>query len=616
MVLVDKTGSIVLINAEIERMFGYSRSELLGRSIDFLVPHRFQTRHGDLREGFAAHLSARKMGAGRELFAQRADLTEFPVEIGLNPIDTVEGMMVLGTVVDISERKHAEKELQESNERYRKLFTINPQPMWVFDNETLRFLEVNDAAVLHYGYSRDEFLAMTIKDIRPPEEIEGLITDLIHNSYPGPNTRTKHHLKKDGSKIVVEVTAHPLIFNGVGARLVLVTDITEKRSLADQLRQSQKMEAVGSLAGGIAHDFNNLLTAINGYTELALRLPDIDDRVKRNLKEVKRAGERAAGLTRQLLAFSRKQVLQPRVLDLNEIVEDIERMLRRLIGADIDLDTALDKDLGNIHADPGQIEQVIVNLVVNARDAMPDGGKLTIETANVTLDEEYASTHLGVTSGRYVMLAICDTGVGMSEEVKERAFEPFFTTKEVGRGTGLGLATVYGIVQQSSGNVWVYSEAGAGTTIEVYLPIYESSDDARDKEHTVQGDLSGKERVLVVEDDEQVRELTAEILKLHGYEVETAHNGDQALSICRERGGAVDLLLTDIIMPGMSGERLVESMAAEFPEIKVLYMSGYTDNAVIRRNVLTEGASFLQKPFSPTAMAAKVREVLDGKDGE
>lgn len=387
-----------------------------------------------------------------------------------------------------------------------------------------------------------------------------------------------------------------------------------EREKEEQLRQSQKMEAIGKLAGGVAHDFNNLLTAITGYSDLSLRHLDKTDRLYRNLQEIKKAGERAAGLTRQLLAFSRKQVLQPKVLDLNAVIVDLNKMLQRLIGEDIDMMLMLKPDLGKVKADPGQIEQILMNLLVNARDAMPVGGKLTIETANLYVNEQSAHGHPSVPQGCYVVLSVSDTGCGMDIATQERIFEPFFTTKEVGKGTGLGLSTVYGVVQQSGGDVWVESEVGKGTTFKVYLPREDELAESVEVE-TETVIPAGTETVLLVEDETIVRKMTKEILQLSGYQVLEASNGQEALMVCEQHHDPVHLMLTDVVMPLMSGRELAEHLAQRRPEIKVLYMSGYTDDAIVHHGVLEKGTAFLEKPFTPNGLSRKVREVLDGSKG-
>jgi len=385
------------------------------------------------------------------------------------------------------------------------------------------------------------------------------------------------------------------------------------RNTENQLVQSQKLEAVGRLAGGISHDFNNLLTVILGYTDISKRTLKEGDPLLRNLEEIGKASERAASLTRQLLAFSRKQVMQPKVFDLNTVVSDLKKMLRRMIGEDIELRVISEADLGNIKADPVQLEQVIMNLVVNARDAMPRGGKLSIETSNVYLDESYAREHVSVDPGEYVMLAISDTGCGMNEETRQRIFEPFFTTKESGKGTGLGLSMVYGIVKQSGGNIWVYSEEGRGTTFKIYFPRVT----AEAEEYRRVGDTfempKGSETILLVEDAALVRTLARQVLETAGYKVLEAASAEAALTICEPNGTRIDLLLTDVVMPGMSGNDMSKILLARQPDMPVLYMSGYTDEAIVQHGVLEAGINFLQKPFSPGALALKVREVLDAK---
>ena len=424
-------------------------------------------------------------------------------------------------------------------------------------------------------------------------------------------------LIKDGSTRFIEsqgsVIRDP---EGKPAKVVVVSrDITERRKLEEQLRHSQKMEAVGQLAGGVAHDFNNLLTVINGYSELMLQQLKPDDPNQRNVTEIKKAGDRAASLTRQLLAFSRRQVLLPQVLNLNIIIANMQTMLRRLIGEDIDLVTNQREGLGRAQADPGQVEQILLNLAVNARDAMPQGGKLTIETANVDLDESYARNHVSVKPGPHVMLAVSDTGIGMDAETQKRIFEPFFTTKEPGKGTGLGLSTVYGIVKQSEGSIWVYSEPGHGTTFKVYLPRVDKPIEVVGATKAEAERPRGTETILLVEDDASVRLLVRATLESNGYHVLETTNGAEALLVSQQHTGNIHLLLTDLVMPGMSGRILAEQMVTLRTGLQVLFMSGYTDDAVVRHGGLEAGMAFIQKPFTPDGLAGKVREVLDGSCG-
>jgi signal transduction histidine kinase/ActR/RegA family two-component response regulator len=379
----------------------------------------------------------------------------------------------------------------------------------------------------------------------------------------------------------------------------------------EQLRQSQKMEAIGQLAGGVAHDFNNLLTAICGHSELSLNRLTPEDPIHRHLEQIKKSGERAAALTRQLLAFSRKQILQPKIIDLNQIVIDMNKMLQRLIGEDVDLLMGLAADLGKVKADPNQIEQILMNLSINARDAMPQGGRLTIETSNVHLSKEYSSDHLSVRPGHYVMLAVSDNGCGMDAETQAHIFEPFFTTKEVGKGTGLGLATVYGIVKQSEGTIWLYSEVGGGTAFKIYLPCAEASMIEVEIEADDRESSQGTETVLLVEDEEVVREMATEILRNSGYHVLEAKHGHEAMTLERQHSGVIHLMLTDVVMPQMSGRELAERLTPLRRDMKVLYMSGYTDDAIVHHGVLEEGTAFIAKPFTPSALARKVRETID-----
>jgi PAS domain S-box-containing protein len=500
--------------------------------------------------------------------------------------------------------------LRDSEGRYRLLFASNPHPMWVYDRATLHFLAVNEAAVALYGYSTEEFLQMTIKDIRPPEDVPALVDDLAKPGTGLTLRRERRHRRKDGTVLAVEVSSHTLMFDGHDAALVLAQDVTRHKQLQAQFQQAQKMEAVGRLAGGVAHDFNNLLTAILGQTHLMRTRPDLQASIAEEVAEIDKAATRAAGLTRQLLAFSRQQVLQPQVLDLNHVIADMEKMLGRLIGEHIRIVVAPAADLGAVRADPGQIEQVLMNLVVNARDAMPAGGKIILETGNATLDEGYAQGRIDLEPGRYVMLAVSDTGSGMTPETRARIFEPFFTTKEVGRGTGLGLSTVHGIVKQSGGHVEVYTELGQGTTFKIYLPLAQEPSRPAEANAPVVRQLGGSETIVVVEDEDTIRVLMRRVLTGNGYTVLEASDGSEAISLC-ERQQRIDLLITDVVMPLMNGPDMVRRVCAARPGVRVLFISGYTDQALIHQGLKTPGATFLQKPFTPDTLLAKIREILD-----
>jgi signal transduction histidine kinase/ActR/RegA family two-component response regulator len=418
----------------------------------------------------------------------------------------------------------------------------------------------------------------------------------------------------DGTSFPVELVASVVPFEGKEYRCLNARDITVRRSLEGQLRQSQKMEAIGRLAGGVAHDFNNVLTAVLGFSDLAQAKLGHEDPVRKDLDEIRTAGERAAGLTRQLLAFRRKEIIEMEVLDLAGVVTEVGSMLRRVIGEDIQLLTVLPPMESSVRADRGQLEQVLMNLAVNSRDAMRQGGRITIEVRNIDLDESYVGLHLDVLPGRYVVLSVSDTGTGIDAETKKHIFEPFFTTKEAGRGTGLGLATVYGIVKQSGGSIGVYSEAGHGTTFRIYLPRVEAGvASAREAKlpWNESACLRGHEMVLLLEDDHSVRSMAREVLLSSGYDVREASNGPDALALFGSLHGKVDIVVSDVVMPEMGGREVFQRLRALDPRLKVLFTSGYTDDAVIRKGVLDHDVPFLQKPFTPTALLAKVRDVLD-----
>jgi PAS domain S-box-containing protein len=510
----------------------------------------------------------------------------------------------------VKQRQHAEEALRETNQTLQSLVQTSPLAIIATDLDG-NVKSWNSAAEQMFGWTESEVsgrLYSTLTDYNP-QEIDSFIEIALQGGIvAGLETKCQC---KDGSLIDVSISSAALRdarqnINGV---MAVIADITERKHLEHQFLQAQKMEAVGRLAGGIAHDFNNLLTAIIGYSQMSLSRLHSQDPMRKDIEEVESAGQRAAALTGQLLAFSRKQVVQPQVLDLNTVVTDLTKMLQRLIGEDVELQTSLDPDAWNVKVDRGQIEQIIMNLAVNSRDAMPDGGKLTIETSNVQLDEDYANGHIDATPGPYVMLAIADTGSGMDKETESRIFEPFFTTKEQGRGTGLGLSTVYGIVKQSGGSIGVYSELGQGTTFKVYLPrIEESVDLAKAREDDC---ARGTETVLLVEDSDTVRKLARKLLEEDGYKVLEASSGDDGWQVSEHHQGPIDLLLTDLVMPGTSGREIAQRLMSRRPQMRVLYMSGYTDDAIVRHRVLDAKAPFIQKPFTRDALIRKVREVLD-----
>jgi len=501
--------------------------------------------------------------------------------------------------------------LGKSEQKYRLLFESNPHPMWVYDLENLAFLMVNNAAVKKYGYSREEFLAMTIKDIRPPEDVPALIENVTGVTEGIDEAGIWRHRKKDGAVIFADITSHVLTFQGRRAELVLAHDVTERRRLEDQLLQAQKMEAVGLLAGGIAHDFNNILSAIIGYGNLVQMKMAADDPLRNHIDHILTSAERAAVLTQSLLAFSRKQIINPQPVNVNDCIAKMEKLLQRLIREDIEFTTRrADEDI-IVMADAGQLEQVLMNLATNARDAMPDGGLLTIETKQQEIGEDFIRTHNYGMPGPYAVISVTDTGIGMDAKTKERIFEPFFTTKETGKGTGLGLAIVYGIVKQHNGYINVYSEPGTGTTFKIYLPV--SSAAAGRHEPGKPTELKrGTETVLVAEDDEDLRDLTRSVLKEFGYTIIMAENGEDAVQKFLVNKDAVRLLILDVIMPKKNGKEVYEEAKAIRPGIKALFISGYTADIVHKKGFLDQTLHFISKPFSPDELLRKVRDVLDG----
>ena len=510
-------------------------------------------------------------------------------------------------------RREIEAALLERDRQFRAVFENALDAILIIDDER-RLVDANPAAGSLLGHSHDELLRLRVEDLFPTAYRETAMSLWGRFLAEGEQHGEVSLLHADGSHRLADYRARASILPG--RHLSVMRDLTERRRLEEQLGQSQKMEAIGRLAGGIAHDFNNMLTAISGYAQLLGSSLEGTDPRQDDVSAIVTAAESAARLTNQLLAFSRRQILQPRVVAPAEVLTGIAPLIRRLIGEGLELTIEADPETGNVRADPNQLEQVIVNLAVNARDAMPLGGRLTLETRNVTQDESYAEAHADVAPGHYVLVAVSDTGVGMDSETIARVFEPFFTTKGPERGSGLGLATVYGIVKQSGGHVWVYSEPGRGTTFKVYLPRVDTPADPLPLPRPERSPAGGNETILVVEDDDAVRVLVATSLERAGYTVLAAADGRDALPIIERQPGPIHLLLTDVVLPAMSGQELAEHARASRPDMRVLFMSGYTPNAVVHHGVLDEGVNYLAKPFSRGELLGQVRAVLDAQKAD
>ena len=613
-VTMDETGRITSWSAAAEAVFGWPAWETIGRSLAATIIPR-QHREGHAR-GLARFLETGEGPILRqriEITALHRDGREFPVELTVTPTRLGDHWLFGAFVRDLTDAKRAEQALRRSEASYRGLVEHAAYGIYRATADG-KFLMVNPALFTMLGY---------------PSAEDVLQLDISRDAYVDPAARVRilerceqfgsaieevAWRRRDGSTITVRLNGRPV--RGPDGALecfeFIVDDVTEQRALEERLRQTQKMEAVGRLAGGIAHDFNNLLTAILGSVDFLRRALGPEHPEHAETEEIQKAAVRAADLTRQLLAFSRQQVLAPKVLELDALVTNLEKMLCRLIGEDVELRFAPKAARAAVRADPGQLEQVIVNLVVNARDAMPRGGKLTIETATVDLDAAYAWEHGTVEPGRYVMLAVTDTGVGIDRAARARLFEPFFTTKEFGKGTGLGLATVYGIVKQSGGYIWVYSEPGQGATFKVYLPRVEPGGEPVAARPSPARALGGTETILLAEDEAAVRNLARRVLEKHGYKLLLAATGRDGVQLATQHAGPIDLLVTDVVMPEMGGRELAQRLAALQPGLKVLYLSGYTDDMIVRHGVLEAGVAFLQKPFTPDTLLRKIREVLDG----
>ena len=622
---VNQQGVMIQVNSQIEALFGYTRDELIGQKIEILVPDRQRPQHHLHREHFHQQPKIRRMGSGLDLYGKRRDGSEFPVEISLSPVPVDGGFIVLSAIRDISDRKRIEEELRHANEeldrrKTRELRDSQNRLALIVDSSQDAIIGKNlDGVVTHwnkgaeeiYGYTAQEMIGQPISVLAPAERSDE-VPKILEKIRNGERVEYFESVRvtKDKRTLNMSISVSPIYDadgNVVGASTI-ARDITSRKKIEDQLKQSQKMEAVGRLAGGVAHDFNNLLGIVTACSEL------LRDRVDAGSLEyidnIREAAKRGSSLTRQLLAFSRRQPAQVQVLDLNDRLREVSKLLRPLMGDDVEI-TLLPRSANAIvEADPGQLDQIIVNLAVNARDAMPRGGKLIIETSVGDFDEFFAREHPPMTAGRYVMLAISDNGVGMDEGTRVRIFEPFFTTKEVGKGTGLGLATVYGIVRQAAGHILVYSEPGRGSTFKIYFPSADTKlEIAADRKEEALPPRREGVTILLVEDDTLMRHLTRKMLEDHGYKVLEAEDGKAALKVIGASAKPVDLTLTDVVMKGMTGPELLLRLSDSYPRMKSVYMSGYTGELVAGQG-LDSSVRLLEKPFTRVALLKTLDEVL------
>jgi len=628
LVAVESNGTIAQINSQAEELFGYGRDELLGQKIEILVPERYRRPHQGHREDFAHNPQIRRMGAGLDLYGRRKDGSEFPVEISLSPISLSGHRLTLSAIRDISDRKQIEEELRRA---HTELSRRTAQEIGAYRGQLASIVDSSEDAIIGkdlnglitawnrgaeriYGYSHDEVIGKNISLLAPadrPDEIPQILERIRHGE-------TVEHFEsirvtKDGRRLNVSISVSPIreAAGRVTGASAIARDITAQKRAEEHLRQAQKMEAIGRLAGGIAHDFNNILGIVSACNELLRTRIDAESDQGQYVANIRKAVDRGASLTRQLLTFSRKSTVQPQVLDLNERLKEVSKLLKPLMGDDIEIVIAPRSDTVFVEIDPGQLDQIVLNLAVNSRDAMDQGGKFILETAIVQTDEIFSHIHAPMIAGKYVVLAVSDTGAGMDSATVSRIFEPFFTTKEIGKGTGLGLATVYGIVQQAGGHVWVYSEPGRGTTFKIYLPS---------AEHKIGGKAKAETRVvtprregvtvLLVEDDDLMRQLTRQLLEEHGYEILEAKDGQDALRIATSHSGRIHLLLTDVVMRGLSGPELVSRLNGSRPEMKAAYMSGYTGELIARDEIASQGIPLIEKPFTRAVLLETLHKAL------
>ncbi|NOQ22511.1 MAG: PAS domain S-box protein [Candidatus Aegiribacteria sp.] len=608
-IMIDNNGNISLWNPAAEKMFGYTEDEAIGKELHrYIAPNRYYDAYSKGFAGFQKTGRGAAVGKTLELTALKKDGTEFPVELSMSATKLKGKWNAIGIISDITRRRHAEAEQK------RLISAIDQTADLVVITDTEGTIQyVNPAFERLTGYALEEIIGRNPRILHSGRQDEAFYREMWNTLARGETWRGEIINKgKDGTLFTEEVTISPVldsegkIINYIGVK----HDVTKQRVLERRLMQSQKMETVGRLAGGVAHDFNNMLGVILGYTELIMDTIDLHDPMMKDLREIQKAARHSAEITRQLLAFSRKQTIEPRIVNLNPLIEEMKIMLARLLGEDIDISFIPAKDLWAIKADQGQINQIVANLGINARDAMHDGGKLTIETANLTIDEVYCQGHLGFVPGCFVMLGMSDNGIGMDRETLAHVFEPFFTTKDKAGGTGLGLATVYGIIKQHNGFINVYSEPGHGTTFKLYFP--RCAEKKKEAETAVEAPESFEYgTILLAEDDEMVRNLTTKILETIGYDVLVALTPGDALALCEKGNMNIALLLTDVVMPKMSGHELSKAIEAVRPGIKTLFMSGYTADIISHHGVLGIGMNFIQKPFTRDELAKKVREVIE-----
>lgn len=623
---VNQQGVIIQVNSQTEKLFGYTRGELIGQRIEMLVPERQRPQHDQHRDQFHRQPKIRRMGSGLDLTGRRRDGSEVPVEISLSPVPTADGIVVLSVIRDISDRKRIEDELRRANEeldrrKSRELRESQNRLALVVDSSQDAIIgKTLDGIITHwnkgaehiYGYTAAEMIGRPIS-VLAPKERQDEIPAILEKIRRGERVEYFESVRITKDKRVLDVSISVSPIHDTDGKVVgastIARNITAQKKIEDQLRQSQKMEAVGRLAGGVAHDFNNLLGIVTACSELLRQR--VDDASIEYLDNIREAAKRGSSLTRQLLAFSRRQPVQTQMLELNERLREVSKLLRPLMGDDVEIVLSPRSATAIVEGDPGQLDQIVMNLAVNARDAMPQGGKLILETGEFDCDDSFSREHPAMAPGRYVMLAVSDSGVGMDEATRSRVFEPFFTTKETGKGTGLGLATVYGIVKQNGGHILVYSEPGHGTTFKIYLP---SAAHKLGTEPEAAAEALPPRRdnveILLVEDDTLMRQMTRRMLEEHGYRVLEAQDGKSALEVIGKNHATIDLVLTDVVMKGMNGPELVLRLIESHPAVKVVYTSGYTGELVANQGI-DSGIRLLEKPFT----RAELLKTLDAALG-